>query len=300
MEVWCEGLAKFPNWVRSCVLCQRYKDGECIPASAMWGDKKRIDTVILQLAYKKKLSEIYRERGKDFAEVERGRQAHESLERRRRVIEDLSEVVERLRKGDAKVPFTARACSRYYGQRCLPDVVYFTLRQEGRVPELDVHIVEDKKEFRPTYLMQLYAMGIIFTDFHVMVQAKAKEEPATDLEREFMENGVFLYDFLKKRLDLRDLRVNVFVSLNVYGDTRQPVDNPLFTDLFSSDFKVDPKFEKSFLSTRRRRNEIIKALEKGKPYVVSPKQTHFTTRPRRKSKVVARLNDKYTLYLPGA
>jgi hypothetical protein len=263
----------------------------------MWGDRKRLDLITLQLVYKRKLPSIYGQLGKDFKEVELGREAHEMLQKARGVIFSLTELVERLRRGDINVPFTARACSRYYGQRCLPDVVYFTLRRDLPVPVLEVCIVEDKKEFRPTYMLQLYAMAIIFTDFHVMVQA-APDETLADLEREFIDNGTFLYDFLKKELDINELRVDVYISLNVYKDSAKPIDKPLFKDLFSRDFKVDPRFYSQFLSARRRRNEIIKAMERKLPYLISSRQTHFTTRPSRRGRAVWKLDDKYRLYLP--
>lgn len=293
-------MVRFPNWVRSCVLCQRYRDGECIPASAMWGDKTRLDIIVLQLAYKRRLAEIFRQFRKDFLEVERGREAHENLENRRQVVRSLPELLKRLQSGVVNVPFTARGCSRYYGQRCLPDVVYFTLRRDRPVPVLDVVIVEDKKEFRPTYLLQLYSMGVIFTDFHVMAQAAPVGEPRADLEREFMESGVFLYEFLKEQLGLAELRVDVYVSLNVYEDAKTPTDKPVFRTLFSRDFKIVSEMERQFLSARRRRNDIIRAIAGKRPYVVPLEQTHFTTRPRRRARVVSRLDERYTLYVPKA
>lgn len=209
------------------------------------------------------------------------------MERRRGVLRELPVLVERLRRGEPNVPLTARACSRYYGQRCLPDVAFFTLRREGAVPTREVTILEDKKEFRPTYMLQLYAIGIIFTDFRVMVQRVPTGEPRADLDHEFMENGVFLYDHLMRELGLPEMRVEVYIPLNAYGDVDDPVDQPIFRSLFSRDFKIVPDMERQFLNARK------------KPYLLPFAQTHFTTRPRRRARVVRRLDEKYALYLPS-
>ncbi|MBI2185380.1 MAG: hypothetical protein HYU39_10550 [Thaumarchaeota archaeon] len=293
-------MTRYPTWIRSCVLCQRWRDGECIPASAMWGDKKRLDELVLQLTYRRPLERVLKQQGKRFEEVEAGRRAHLALEQRRHVLRRLSDLVEKIKANQGKpIPFTCRACSRFYGQRSQPDALYLNLQSSNSKGALEVTIVEDKHVFRPTYMLQLYAMGLIFSDPYVMVQRPVStSHTASDIEDIFMDDGILLYDYLKDRMGLEELRVNVYISLNAYVDAEKPKDEPLFRALFSSDFKLVPEMEKAFLSTRRRRNIIIKALEKKKPYLIPTSQTHFTTRPRKKSKIVEKLDDKFFLYLP--
>ena len=291
-----------PRYIRSCILCPRFRQNECVRASHMWGDTRRLGEIALEVGYRRNLVDLLARLGRDPSELEQGIHAHKLLEEKRGVLKDPRALIKSLMRG-RPVPFTARFCSRYYGFRTQPDVVFFELKRGREDDRLTVVVVEDKRVPRKSYWTQVYTTALVLTDYGCLMMPAVPQdrEDALFTNGEFMEGGTYLYDFLVERLGLKTRpRVEVYCTLNPYKDFRNPVDNPLPSMLFSRDHQVLLSMGGKQLHLMHWRKRIIDAVNRMKPsLLVEAKQTRFTTRRRRGMRIAAELDDKLSLYVPA-
>ena len=252
-----------PRRITSCLVCG-VRD-QCLRVSHLWGVRhspERLRQVIDEIRYNKSMLET--------AELERGRIAHELLERKRGVEKDLRTIFQKINQRSEPFYMSATFCSPTFGGlRCQPDAIYVEPRQNS----LRLLIIEDKTTNQPRYYTQLYAEAVILTDMHCLV-APAFERERMGVGGRSDERRV---PFFSRLSGFESYLVEA--SLNPYGSLESLQDRPLGPIRFSENFHMLSGIESKYFAVTQSKKKIMKALRHPQYIEVEPSsQMRFTRR----------------------
>lgn len=234
-----------PPRILSCVVCGARS--ECLKASHLWGvrrDRRRLRQVVNEIRYNARLLPT--------AELEAGREAHETLEGMRHVEKNLHIIVDSINRRAPPFYLTATFCSPTFGGiRCQPDAVYV----EATGSTLRLFIIEDKTSNQPRYYTQLYAEAVILTDRQCLVAPAFEADQLSLGGKEDQER----YPFFTQLRGFDTFLVDA--ALNPYGSLDKLRDKPLAPMRISTNFHMQPGMEKKYFVVTQSKKKILSALK---------------------------------------